>query len=187
MDGLLWPRRVGRQQVFDRDKFKRLVQYVAWKVGKRDWFGATKLNKVLWFSDTQSFALTGKPITGAAYIREKHGPVPKAMMPVRAELQREGLIKVSREDRLERVTAMMAPDMQPFTSSELAIVDWWAEHIADQHTAASISERSHDYTWQIAVMGEEIPMVASLATRIREPNDEEMRWGREAAAKLGLA
>ena len=43
---------------FKREKFKRLVHYIIWKAGKRDWFGAVKLNKVLWFSDTEAFAHT---------------------------------------------------------------------------------------------------------------------------------
>ena len=49
---------------FDREKFKQLVHYVIWKAGKRDWFGATKLNKVLWFADARAYVLTGRPITG---------------------------------------------------------------------------------------------------------------------------
>ena len=55
---------------FDREKFKQLVHYVIWN-GKRDWFGATKLNKVLWFADARAYVLTGRPITGATYIREE--------------------------------------------------------------------------------------------------------------------
>ena len=78
---------------FDREKFKRLVHYVIWKAGKRDWFGATKLNKVLWFAESRVYVLTGKGITGATYVREKHGPVPRAMMPIRAELEREGTVE----------------------------------------------------------------------------------------------
>lgn len=143
--------------VFDRDKFKRLVHYVIWKAGKCDWFGATKLNKVLWFSDTRAYALTGTSITGATYIREQSGPVPKAIMPVRSELQREGAIRIVREGKFERMTADKAPDMQPFTSSEIAIIDWWIEHIETYHTATSISHHSHDYTWMIATMGKKSP------------------------------
>jgi hypothetical protein len=86
MDSLPWPRGSKRTMVFDRDKFKRLVHYIIWKAGKRDWFGATKLNKVLWFSDTRAYALTGAPITGATYVREQWGPVPKAIMPVRIRI-----------------------------------------------------------------------------------------------------
>ena len=171
---------------FQRDKFKRLVHYVIWRAGKRDWFGAVKLNKVLWFSETKCFALTGKSITGACYIREKWGPVPKAIMPVRGELEREGAIRVWKQGNTERATASASPDMSSFTRDEMAIVDWWVEHIATYETAGSISEKSHDYTWSIAEMGEELPMVATFATRIREPNNEELAWGKEIAARLGL-
>jgi len=57
---------------FDREKFKTLV-YIAWKAGGRDWFGATKLNKVLWFAEARAFVLHGKPIVGATYIRQNMG------------------------------------------------------------------------------------------------------------------
>ena len=172
---------------FDREKFKRLVHYVIWKAGKRDWFGATKLNKVLWFSDTRAYALTGRSITGATYTRHQFGPVPKAIMPVRSELQREGTIVIGRQGKLERITSDSKPDMGSFDLSEMAIVDWWIEHIANEHTAASISDKSHDYTWQIASLGEELPMFATFATRIREPSKDEVAWGKEVAARLGLS
>jgi hypothetical protein len=171
---------------FNREKFKRLVHYVIWKAGKRDWFGAVKLNKVLWFSDTEAFAHTGEPITGARYIREKYGPVPKAIVPVRSELVSEGAIKLWREGKVERAVANHAPDMRLFTLSEIAIVDWWIDHIATYETAESISQKSHDYTWQIAAMGEELPMVATFARRIRAPTEDETRLAKETAAKLGL-
>jgi hypothetical protein len=78
--------------VFDREKFKSLVHYIIARAGNKPGFGATKLNKVLWFADARLFMLRGKPITGAAYIREKWGPVPQQIMPVRDELVREGHI-----------------------------------------------------------------------------------------------
>lgn len=172
--------------MFDRDKFKRLVHYVIWQAGAREWFGAVKLNKVLWFSDTEAFAHTGAPITGATYTRQQFGPVPKAIMPVRSELEKEGAIRVAREGKLDRLTALTKPDMATFSTSELAIVDWWIEHIATYETATSISAKSHDFAWQIAKLGETLPMTASLAVRIRAPQAEEMEWAKASAAKLGL-
>jgi hypothetical protein len=35
-------------------------------------------------------------------------------------------------------------------------------------------------------MGEEVPMHAIFANRIRDPNDSEMEWAKEAARRLGL-
>ena len=171
---------------FNREKFKRLVHYVIWRAGKRDWFGAVKLNKVLWFSDTEAFAHTGESITGAAYTRQQFGPVPKAIMPIRSELEREGKIKITRQGKLDRFTPLEKPDTRSFTTTETAIVEYWIEHIATYETAGTISAKSHDYAWQIASMGEPLPMTASLAVRLRAPNDPEMDWAKETAAKLGL-
>jgi hypothetical protein len=145
---------------FDRDKFKQLVQYIAWKAGKRDWFGATKLNKVLWFADARQFVLRGVSITGATYIREKYGLVPKQMMPIRDELEREGQISVLKEGNLIRIVSSTKPDLTTFKAEELQVVDYWIDHIDKDHTASSISEESHDYAWEIAKMGEELPLYA---------------------------
>jgi hypothetical protein len=79
---------------FDREKFKSVVHYVIARAGDRDGFGATKLYKVLWFSDARAYMLRGKPITGEVYIREKHGPVPSHAPGVIEELKLEGAIKV---------------------------------------------------------------------------------------------
>jgi hypothetical protein len=136
---------------FDRDKFKQLVHYIAWKAGKRNWFGATKLNKVLWFADARQFVLHGVPITGATYIREKYGPVPKQMMPIRDELEREGQISVLKEGNLLRIVSSIKPDLSTFKTKELQAVDYWIDHIDKDHTAGSISEESHDYAWEIAL------------------------------------
>lgn len=188
MDALLWPSEAKTAMAFDREKFKTLVHYVIWRVGERPWFGAVKLNKVLWFSDTEAFAHTGKPITGAAYTRHQFGPVPKAIMPIRSELEREGAIAVTRVNKLDRMTPLKKPEgvRSLFTDAEMAIVDYWIEHIATYETATSISAKSHDYAWQIASLGEPLPMTASLAVRIRAPVGAEMEWAKETAAKLGM-
>jgi hypothetical protein len=158
---------------FDKAKFKLLVRYIAWKAGGRDWFGATKLNKVLWFSDARSFILSGQSITGATYIRQKYGPVPRQIMPIRTELEREGYIRIFEEGNLVRLTADAKPDMSAFTKDELQTIDYWIEHIDKEHTAGTISDASHDYAWDIAKMGEELPFYAILANRIRDPSDQE--------------
>jgi hypothetical protein len=170
----------------DLEKLKRLIHYVAWRAGKQDWFGATKLYKVLWFADARRFVLTKQSITGAVYIREKYGPVPKYGAKARAQLQNEKAISESKEGDLTRIIALKPPDVSLFSKDELETVDYWIQHIDKDHTAKSISEESHDYAWQIAKMGEELPLYAVLANRIREPNDEELGKLRKRAESLGL-
>src|SRR5947207_827561 len=107
----------------DLERLKRLIHYVAWTAGKKDWFGATKLYKVLWFADARRFVLAKKPITGAIYIREKYGPVPKHAMIVRAQLEKEGAIRTSKEGNLTRIIAIKPPDVSVFSEDELKTVD----------------------------------------------------------------
>jgi hypothetical protein len=172
---------------YDPEKLKRLFHYVAWKAGKRDWFGATKLYKVLWFADARRYALAGEPITGETYIREKHGPIPKHAMQVRAQLEAAGTIRVTKEGKLTRIIALTEPDVKSlFSPEELKTVDYWIEHIDKNHTAQSISDETHDYAWEIAKLGEELPLHAIFVSRIREPTDEEMEKFRQRAKSLGL-
>jgi hypothetical protein len=182
---------MAKKFAFDREKFKRLVHYVIWRAGDRDGFGAVKLNKVLWFSDARAFVLRGKPITGAIYVREKYGPVPRAMMPIREELVRENAIRVSSDRNFDyaatRFHSLHPPEyVTLFDAEDIKTVDWWIEYIDNEHTATSISEESHDYGWEIADMGEELPYHAILAARMRQPDDAEMEWARRRAKELGL-
>ena len=83
---------------------------------------------------------------------------------------------------------MQPADTAKFKSEELALVDWWITHISDKHTAVSISDLSHDYGWEVAKMGEELPTFAFLARRIREPKiPEEIDWALSEAKRLKLS
>ena len=175
---------------FDREKFKRLFHYVVWKAGDSPGFGATKLYKILWFSDARAYVLHKKPITGAVYIREKYGPVPKAALPIQNDLEKSQAIRVWQDRHFDkpirRFQSRSVPDMSIFDEMEIEIIDYWIEHIDKDHTASSISEETHDYAWEIAAMGEEIPYQALLATRVREPTEEEFEWAKRRAKELNL-
>jgi hypothetical protein len=171
---------------FDKLKFKRLVHYIVWKVGKHDWFGATKLNKVLWFVDARAYTLTGRPITGETYTRGEFGPVPKHILPVQRELEHERTIRITKEGRLTRIIALSPARPNWFSVDELQTIDWWANHIAKDHTAASISEQTHDYAWEIAKQGEELPLYAYRVARIKEPSEDDLERLKDRAKELGL-
>ncbi len=171
---------------FDKPKFKRLVHYIVWNAGKHDWFGATKLNKVLWFVDARAYMLTGEPITGETYTRGEFGPVPKHIMPIREELVREGTIRVTKEEKLTRLVALVPAQTAWFSEAELQTIDWWIAHIDKDHTANSISEQSHDYAWEIAKMGEELPLYTYRVVRIQEPSEEDLKRLKARAKELGL-
>jgi Protein of unknown function (DUF4065) len=123
---------------FDRQKFKRLVHYIIWKVGKHDWFGATKLNKILWFVDARAYVLTGKPITGETYARGEFGPIPKHIIPFQNELERERTIRITKEGKLTRLVALTPAQPSWFSAEDHISLHGWgnASSIASRSTTA---------------------------------------------------
>ncbi len=175
----------------DHEKFKALVLYIIWRTSHVRGFGATKLNKVLWFSEARAFEAYGQPITGEKFVRDKHGPRSQHLNAVCAELAEQGLIEPFAEQVYDYATlryrALEPPDASLFSNEQLQLIDWWISNIGEKHTAASISDLSHDYGWEVAKMGEELPLKAFLARRIRAPaTADEIEWARQEAERLGL-
>lgn len=171
---------------FDKTKFERLVHYVIWKTDRYDWFGATKLNKVLWFVDARSYILNGNSITGETYVRGPFGPIPRDMESAQKALIAEGAIRIAKQGKLTRFVSLVPAQDTWFSETELQTINWWISEIALNHTATSISEETHDYVWDIAKMGEELPLYAYRVARIQEPTDEDMARFKKRAQDLGL-
>ena len=76
--------------VFNRQKFRAALLYVARESKDDIRFGLTKLNKILYFSDFKAFAILGCAITGATYRRLDYGPVPSVLLDVLCEMEAEG-------------------------------------------------------------------------------------------------
>lgn len=176
----------------NRDKLKALVLYVIWRTGDAQDFGVTKLNKVLWFSDARFYEAYGRSITGETYTRRKFGPVPDHIEGVLRELVIDGLISAPRSSAhfdfdVKKYDAYAPADTSMFSPDELGFIDWWIKHVAEDHTATSISEKSHDYGWKIVEDGQPLPLHAFLARRIRPPSKgDELDWAKGAAAELSL-
>jgi len=172
---------------FNREKFKDAMHYAIARAGGHAGFGAVKLYKVLWFSDSKTYLLRGKPITGEEYIRRQHGPVPKHSLDILSELQKEGRIKVWKDQLNDygqwRFKSLRPAQTSRFDNEELHSLNHWIRCIDEEHTAGSISDESHDdYAWEIARMGEPLPYYAFLANRLRDPTQEDFerakrRWG----------
>ena len=60
--------------IYEHNKLKELILYVAGRLAGDRFGGATKLNKVLYFSDFAHVRMHGRPITGAEYQKLENGP-----------------------------------------------------------------------------------------------------------------
>lgn len=164
---------------FDRAKFKALVHYICWRVEPAA-LGGVKLNKVLWSSDTNRYLTSGKPLTGATYLRQQFGPVPTVILPVLDELKAEGALAIREQSGYgypDRAFFAVRPvALNPFTAAEISLIDSEIERICYGHTAVSIGDESRDNVWKLAAIGEELPYHAVFAGRRAEITADDVAW-----------
>ncbi len=146
---------------FNQEKFRNLILYVAGRSKDDVFFGAVKLNKILFYSDFYAYRKLGKPITGAKYQKLGEGPAPKQMVPVRRTMADSDQIDIEHRPYFsgvqQRIVPKTKPKMHLFSKDELAIVDevikfFWSK------TAREVSDYSHrEPGWKAAQPREVIP------------------------------
>ena len=171
--------------MYNEEKFKELVHYVCWKSEDPAKLGATKLNKVLWFSELNTFLRTGSSISGSKFVKRQFGPVPKAILQILDRLQDEQKIVIRDSDYYGRskrdFISIKRPNLNVFSSEEISLVDKMINVVCEKHTAASISSISHDSVWEMAEIGEEMPLYTVFAKR-GEVTEDDISWARSVAA-----
>jgi hypothetical protein len=175
-------------QAMNQQKFDALVHYICARCDAPAKLGATKLNKVLWYSDAAAYLSKGHSITGATYIKRQYGPVPKGIMAARQRLVLGRLI-IERDGAFfgypqTQFIALTDPDLSQFTADEISIVDRIIEIVCNDHTATSISQLTHDQVWEAAQIGEEIPLYTVFASCPREITEDDLEWARAEMTRL---
>ena len=170
-------------------RLKELILDVSDRCDSHTNFGATKLNKILFYADFVAYARLGQPITGAEYQKLENGPAPRRLVPLRNELTSSGEA-VIRDKAIyartqKRLVPLRAANLGGFTGAEIAIVDEVIEALKDR-TATEVSELSHQLAgWQLAESGETIPYCSVLLPRSDwSPDDETIAAGKALAAGL---
>jgi hypothetical protein len=146
-------------------RMKELILYISWFCQKAGCIGnlsATKLNKILFYSDFSAFLKLGKPITGQEYFALEWGPAPKRLVPLQKELQSQNEIqtltaKISDQHSQTLFVPLREPDLTNFTSEEISIVDQTLQRFIFRE-AGYASRQSHNFVgWQVANREETIP------------------------------
>jgi hypothetical protein len=176
---------------FDASKFKELVLYVAERSAEDPKFGATKLNKILFFSDFLAYLRFGRPISGASYQKLEHGPAAREFLPQRDALLREGAVKIEVRSRFNlpqrRLVPQRRPDLSVFSPDELLLVDEVIDGLLP-YSAVEVSSLSHQLAlgWQLAEFGEEIPYSTAFLTG-DPPTEDDVHEGQIFAKEHGWA
>jgi hypothetical protein len=152
---------------YDKHKFRQLLLYLAKCSADDPFFGDTKLNKQLHFCDFGAYEKLGKPLTGARYQKDRHGPTARPLMPVRREMEEEGLLRVEERRRgrnTQRVTRPLEePDMSVFSDAERQIIDGVVEKFR-RSSAARVADIAHKESagWNLVHEHEDIPYPTAL-------------------------
>ncbi len=146
---------------FDARRFEELILLVARRCERDSTFGATKLNKLLFFADFAAYRKLGRSLTGADYQKLEHGPAPKQLLPTReALLERGDLFPITRDyfgKEQKRLIAGREPDVSGFSGEEIALVDEIIDSLRDLD-AAAVTQLSHTFIgWRAVEYGDVIP------------------------------
>jgi hypothetical protein len=166
------------------NRLAALAHYIIWRCDPAD-LGSVKLGKILWFADLEHYRRTGRSITGAtAYTKRQFGPVPKGILQALATLEHEHKVAVAKHNYYgypkTMFLALERPDLQPFEADEIADVDAIADLVC-KHTAASISEVTHDPLWEEIEIGADMP-IGAASVIAGEITPEDITWAAEAFA-----
>ena len=151
------------QPVFDKQRFKALMLYLAHENRESETFGLTKLSKLLYYCDTRAYVRTGKSITGSEYLKEKRGPLPKYLYEVMREMKAEGAVKVETRPAGVFSQSRLVPLVPiteyigEFSEAELETIDETNRSMRGM-TGAQVTEYSHgEVGWRVTPEREPIP------------------------------
>jgi hypothetical protein len=171
-------------------RLRQMILHVARQCEPCRFFGAIKLNKIIWKADFDSFAQRHVPVTGREYLKQKFGPALREMVPVQRDMLRDGLITFENRDFGDEVVekrtiAVADPDMSLFTKEDLSFVENSIRHYWDM-TGAESSDESHGIAWNTRALGATMPYESALLSDRRPPLPQ---WERLKAlvAERGLS
>lgn len=146
-------------------RLSEMMLYVAKKSQNDPSFGATKLNKILFFADFCSYEHRGRPITGAEYMKLDKGPVPRRLLAVKAKLTstnqaEEKQVACARYSQ-KRLVPLREPNLNGFSPEDIAYVDKVISCLRDAN-ASDVSDLSHNRIWRIAGTKETIPYLSLI-------------------------
>ena len=176
---------------FSRSRFRELILHCALKSETHRFFGATKLNKCLFYADFLAYRALGSSITGAEYLALEHGPAPRQLVTEREDMLKDQDIAIQHRARQQRVVALREPDLGDFSGAEIAIVDQVIDALRPLD-AGDVSDWSHAFLgWKAAraeseATGRQVAIPYSTALVSNEPLDEfQESHGLDLATKYG--
>ncbi|MCX6557705.1 MAG: DUF4065 domain-containing protein [Candidatus Aminicenantes bacterium] len=170
-----------KEAIKSNQKFKELILYISKQCERDDKFGATKLNKLLFYCDFEAYRQWGKSITGKEYQKLAEGPAPRCMLPVRDEMINiDKSLSISPTPfhnlKQDRFIPLREPNTKLFKKEEIELINEIIEKYRD-FNGREISFESHKFIgYRIMEFNETIPYSLALIGN-RPPTEKEIEYG----------
>jgi uncharacterized phage-associated protein len=137
--------------------------------------GATLLCKIIFFAELWYLDKYGEMLTNVKMVKATYGPVPDGHSPALTKLAEQNKISITRTPQQICYKSLKNPDTTDFTEQQLKTLDMISIVISTNYSAKMITEMSHaNRYWQLADMGEEIPLVGFISGKQRELTSDEL-------------
>ena len=174
---------------YDRTKLRAVILFAA-KSCAAERLGATKLHKVLYYTDMMSYAAVGSPVTGSTYRKRPFGPTCDELLPTLRDLALDGEIEVRDVEyfgysKKEFTANADIPDV--LSQYETDLLTEVIEFVCHSNTAKTISEFSHHRAWDMADAGEVLPYSTALYIIPEQASLETLEWATGEMANIAAA
>jgi uncharacterized phage-associated protein len=174
----------------DLRRLKELSLYIAEKSMDDLYFGATKLNKILFYAEFHYFAAYALNLTEAKYVHRVKGPVPYEMPIVCDELNRDGSAQIKDVDYLGYTQKRLIPNrpsqIDIFSEKEISFIDAAIEFFRP-FNATQLSNWTHELQpWLVTKDGEEIPRYTVFTFHRLNVSEAAVNWGLAELQEIGV-
>lgn len=180
---------IAKKRNYSDAKTKELVLYIANALKDQPAYGATLLNKALYYIDNVSYLKFKKPVSNLKYVKQHYGatPSPSEFLSLWNELIHNKDLEEVKTEFFGKVQkkhlALRSPNIEYFNNEEIMLIDKVIANISN-HNATSISNASHKVlAWEIADDMEELPLYSYLLTS-KIPTDNDISWAKREIDKL---
>lgn len=138
----------------DEKKYLELVHYIVHKVGEKENFSSTLLNKILYFCDFDFYELNHKSITNESYRKVQFGPIPCHIDKISASLISQGKVLSVKNNnyhgyKQSKLVCIKEPALIKLSIDERKIIDNVINKLSSMG-AKQASEYSHtDTPWKV--------------------------------------
>lgn len=166
-------------------KTTELIIYIADQLKENPNYGATLLNKSLYYIDLMQYLTNGTTITDFQYVNQDKGPTPepRRFMTLLQLLQDNGDIEIIQipffNYKQKKVLAKRHPNVSVFEKEEIVLINDVLKKMGEL-SAREASDQTHELlAWKLSEKKEPLPNFTFLLTS-KEPEIADYEWAQLA-------